>query len=30
MIIYLVTCDKTSYILPATIYLYKKFLQIHL
>jgi len=25
MIIYLVTCDKTSYILPATIYLYKKF-----
>lgn len=25
MIIYLVTCDKTSFILPATIYLYKKF-----
>jgi|TARA_B100001063_G_scaffold119674_1_gene111739 hypothetical protein len=25
MIIYLVTCDKTSYILPATIFLYKKF-----
>jgi hypothetical protein len=24
--IYLTTCDKTSYILPATIYLYKKFI----
>ena len=27
IIIYLVTCDATSYILPATIYLYKKFIQ---
>ena len=25
MIVYLTTCDKTSHILPATIYLYKKF-----
>jgi len=25
MIVYLITCDKTSHILPATIYLYKKF-----
>ena len=27
LVIYLSTCDKTSYILPATIYLYKKFIK---